>query len=404
MHGARARRRRESARRCPPTRTRRPAREHPGPAGRGVRRRAARDAAPKPRRSARGSRGAARSRRRDDRREAAHRRSDHRSTGGLGLGGDQPERLVVGRYGDHRRRGVPQRELRRRDRRHEADDVRDPQPVGELGQCLGVLETACPDGPPTTGTTSRDRRSGVSAEQQRDGAQQHVGRLERLEPPGEEDDVGVRGQVEPTPRVDGVAGTEHRQVDAGVDDLDAAGIGVVQVDQLLGLGVGAGDQHVGGLDDLLLADDPCGRLGGVADGERVVLDLGHRVHRVHQRDPPAVAREGADLAGEPVVGVHEVVVAERLGGLGAQHLAGEHAELAGQLALAQPLERAGMDVVHGDPVARRLHRVVARGRGPGEDVDLDACGSQPTRQLDHVDVHARPHRPCRVGPAARCAR
>ena len=94
-----------------------------------------------------------------------------------------------------------------------------------------------------------------------------------------------------------------------------------------------------------------GGLGGVADGERVVLDLGHRVHGVHQRHAPAVAGERADLAGEPVVGVHEVVVAERLGGLGAQHLAGEDAQLAGQLALGQPLERAGVDVADGDAVA-----------------------------------------------------
>ena len=88
-------------------------------------------------------------------------------------------------------------------------------------------------------------------------------------------------------------------------------VGVVQVDQLPGLEVGVGDQHVGGLDHLLLADDAGVRLGGVALGQGVVLDLGHRVHRVHQRHAPAVARQRADLAGEPVVGVHDVVVARR---------------------------------------------------------------------------------------------
>ena len=49
-----------------------------------------------------------------------------------------------------------------------------------------------------------------------------------------------------------------------MDDLDARRIGVVQVDQLPALEVGVGDQHVGGLDHLLLADDPGDRLGGVA--------------------------------------------------------------------------------------------------------------------------------------------
>jgi len=125
-----------------------------------------------------------------------------------------------------------------------------------------------------------------------------------------------------------------------VDDLDAAGVRVVQVDQLLGLEVGVGHQHVGGLDDLLLADDPGGRLGGVALGERVVLDLRHRVHGVDQRHAPPVAGQRPDLSGEPVVGVDGVVVAERLGGLGAQHLAGEHAQLSGQLGLRQALERS----------------------------------------------------------------
>jgi hypothetical protein len=81
-----------------------------------------------------------------------------------------------------------------------------------------------------------------------------------------------------------------------VDDLDAAGVGVVEVDQLLGLDVGVGDEHVRGLDHLLLADDAGLGLGGVALGERLVLDPGHRVHGVHQRHAPAVAGERADLA------------------------------------------------------------------------------------------------------------
>ena len=110
-------------------------------------------------------------------------------------------------------------------------------------------------------------------------------------------------------------------------------VGVVQVDQLLGLDVGVRDQHVGGLDDLLLADHPGRRLGGVAVGERVVLDLGHRVHRVHERHAPAVAGQRADLAGEPVVRVDGVVAALVVAGLGAQHLAGEGAQLPGQLLL-----------------------------------------------------------------------
>ncbi len=323
----------------------------------------------------------------DDRRQAAHGGGDHGRPGGLGLGGDEAERLVVRRHGDHRRGGVPQRELGRRHRRHEADDVRDAEPIGQLGQRLGVLETGA-----GRSADDRDDQAGPEGrrlvEQQGHRAQQHVGRLERLEPTGEQDDVRVRRQVQATARLVGVARAEDGQVDTGLDDLDAAGVRVVQVDQLLGLDVGAGDEHVGRLDHLLLADDPRDGLGGVADRERVVLDLGHRVHGVHQRHAPAVTRERAHLAGEPVVGVHEVVVAERLGRLGAQHLAREHAQLRRQLALAQALEGAGMDVVHGDAVARGQHRLVPRGRRAGEDVDLDPGGGEPSRQLEDVDVQA----------------
>ena len=229
---------------------------------------------------------------------------------------------------------------------------------------------------------------GRLVEQLRDRAQQHVGRLERLDPAGEEQHVRVRGQAEVGAGAGLVERAEHVEVDAGVHDLDAAGVGVVQVDQLLGLEVGVRDEHVGGLDDLLLADDPGDRLGGVPVGERVVLDLGHRVHRVHQRDAPAVAGQGADLAGEPVVGVDGVVVAERLRRLGAQHLAGEDAQLPGQLALGQPLERAGVDVVDQHPVRGLDHGRQGRAGRPGEDVDLDALLREPSGQLDDVDVHA----------------
>jgi hypothetical protein len=231
-------------------------------------------------------------------------------------------------------------------------------------------------------------QAGRLLEEQGDRTQQHVGRLERLEPAGEQHHVRIERQPQVLTRGVSVAWTEDGEVHAGVDHLDAARVGVVQVDQLLGLDVGARDQHVRGLDDLLLPDDPGRRLRGVARGERLVLHLGHRVHGVHERDPPTVARQRADLAGEPVVGVNEVVVAERLRGLGAQHLAREHAQLTRQLALGQALERAGVDVAHRDPVVHRQDRVELRRGGAREDVDLDARRGQAPGELDHVDVEA----------------
>ena len=159
-----------------------------------------------------------------------------------------------------------------------------------------------PDGPPTIGTTSRERSPARGSSSARDGPEQHVGRLERLDPAGEQQHDRRRRAARAAARA-ACVGTrpEDVEVDAGVDHLDPAGVGVVELDQLLGLEIGVGDQHVRGLDDLLLADHPGERFGSVAVGQGVVLDLGHRVHRVHQRDAPPVAGERADLTGEPVV-------------------------------------------------------------------------------------------------------
>ncbi len=216
--------------------------------------------------------------------------------------------------------------------------------------------------------------------------QEHVRGLQRLDAAGEHQHHRVLGQAEAA--AGRGRGTEHVEVDAGVHDLDAGRVGVVQLEQLLGLDVGVRDQHVGGLDDLLLADHPGRRLGGVADGERGVLDLGHRVHRVHERDAPPVADQGADLAGEPVVGVHDVVPALVVAGLGPQHLAGEHAELAGELALGEALERSGVHVVDRDAGERLDARREGRRRRARVDLDGDVPGGQPLGELDDVHVHA----------------
>ena len=86
--------------------------------------------------------------------------------------------------------------------------------------------------------------------------------------------------------------------------------------------------------------------------------------------------------------VDDVVVAGLVLGLLAQHRRGEGAQLGGQLLLAQPLERAGADVPHGDAGAHLDDRRQVAGGRAGEDVDGDAAGGQPAGDLDDVDVHA----------------
>ena len=243
-----------------------------------------------------------------------------------------------------------------------------------------------PEGPPTTATVSVERSSGCWSSS--------------TATPRSITSGALSGWIRPTKVIrEPSAGRPRRarrrradvaergQVHAGVDHLDATGVGVVQVDQLPGLVVGVRHEHVGRGDHLLLADQPRHRLGGVAHGHRGVLDLRHRVHRVHQRDAPPVARQRAHLAAEPVVAVHEVVVAGRVVGLGAQDLAREDAQLGRQLVLGEPLVGPGRDVVDADAVADvddgRQH---APGR-PGEHVHLDLARREPTGELEDVDVH-----------------
>ncbi len=195
---------------------------------------------------------------------------------------------------------------------------------------------------------------------------------------------------------------EDAEVDTGRHDGDPRRVGAVQVDQLGRLRVGVGDQPVGGSDDLGLTDDPGARLRGVAVGEQRVLDLRHGVHRVDQRYPPAILREVPDLAGEPVVRVHEVVVAGLALGLDAQHSGCEGAEQRGQVLLGHRLERAGRDVPHQDTGSELDGGGQLAGRGPGEDLDLDAELGQAAWRSRRCRRSCRRRRRCRAGPAARC--
>jgi hypothetical protein len=104
--------------------------------------------------------------------------------------------------------------------------------------------------------------------------QQDVGRLERLDAPDEQQQDGVGRHAEAGAGGAGLAGTEVLEVDPGRDGRHAGRVGVVEVDELAGLVRGVGDEPVGGLDDLLLADDPAQRLRSVALGQREVLHLG----------------------------------------------------------------------------------------------------------------------------------
>ena len=159
------------------------------------------------------------------------------------------------------------------------------------------------------------------------------------------------------------------------------------VDQIPRLGAGVGDQPIRLGDHLLLADQPAAGLRLVVVGHRGVLDLGQGVRRVHQRHSPAVLGQVSDLTGEPVVRVHDVVVAGRAARLGPHHPGRERAQLAGEFLLVQPLERPGHDVPDQHAGCQLGDRRLIRRRRPGEDLHLDAAGGQPPGRLVDVDVH-----------------
>src|SRR6185437_4182368 len=93
-----------------------------------------------------------------------------------------------------------------------------------------------------------------------------------------------------------------------------------------------------------------------------------------------------DLAGQPVVRVHQVVPARVGLRLGAQHLEGELADLGGQVGLVELLERAGDDAADQDTGSDLGQRRGVPADSPGEDVDFDAAGREPFGHLDDVYV------------------
>ena len=155
----------------------------------------------------------------------------------------------------------------------------------------------------------------------------------------------------------------------------------------VGLGGGVRHQPVGLGDHLLLADQPAARLRLVVLRHGGVLDLGQGVRGMHHRHPPAILGQVADLPGEPVVRVHDVVVPGIAARLGPHHPGGERAQLAGKFFLVQPLEGARDDVPDQHTRHHLGHRRLIGGGGPGEDLHLDPAGGQPAGGLVDVDVH-----------------
>ncbi|CAM5453397.1 hypothetical protein SPURM210S_06586 [Streptomyces purpurascens] len=206
------------------------------------------------------------------------------------------------------------------------------------------LARPLPLGPPTTGTRMRERSSGRSSRRTATARSSTSGAFRGWMRPAKSGISASWGRPRRARAAARPSAGGAGQVHAGVDHGELVQVGGVVLCQVVGLFGGVGDEAVGGGDDLGLADDAGGGLGAVAVGQVGVLDLGHGVHGVHQGDAPALGGEPADVAGEPVVGVDQVVVAGAVVGPCLHDAVGEGAQLGGEVLLVEALVGAGVDV------------------------------------------------------------
>jgi len=97
------------------------------------------------------------------------------------------------------------------------------------------------------------------------------------------------------------------------------------------------------------------RLRGFAGQQMLVLDLGHGVHGMDQRNAPVLLERQADAAGEPVVRVDHVVTAALLRHEAAQ-LAVQLRQPGGQFLLGHFVRRRAGQMDQAGAGARVLHR------------------------------------------------
>ena len=233
--------------------------------------------------------------------------------------------------------------------------------------------------------TADDHQGGVLLGQVGQGADGDIGPLEGLDPPDEQEQRPVVAEIEAEseggPGLGLVAGGEQAVVDAGGDDLDAFGDGVVEALELGRLVVGKGQDGIGAADDLGLGPGPQSVMVGVV----LRLDPGQGVEGGHQGELELVLEDMARQSGQPVVGMDEV------GPPDAFELdpdaGGEVVDQLDQVVDADGSVGAGVDVVDPEAGLDGHDRRQAVGPGAGVDVALDAGPGQGPAQLTDVDVH-----------------
>ena len=240
--------------------------------------------------------------------------------------------------------------------------------------------------------------AGLALDQPGDRADEHVGGLERLDPPHEEHDLRLVVDAEQVARLGLVAGVEGVQVDAGRHHRDLLGTGPVRADEVGRLVGGVGREGLGAGHDLRLAERAQVGLADAALRPGAVLDVGHRVHRVHQRQPVAAAEHEPGHARQPVVAVHEVVRRRhRL------HPLRELRHQVGEVLLGDGGARSRGHVQDAQVVGDLDDRVGRAAVVAGEDVDVQAPLAEAAGDLGDVDVQPAGVTDAGRRPGARCA-
>ena len=210
---------------------------------------------------------------------------DHGRAGGERLHGNESKALVVG--GDHADIGrvVVVRQILARDRADKAHPVGDPQLVCqgvELGHGLRCRFAIA----------SRDDQPDRLVEfRRRDGADQDVDALERLQPAHEQGDRAT-GQAQAGASPGLVAGSEADQVDPRRHDRNAVALRAVKLNQEITLVGSRADQPVGCCDDAPFRLNAGRRL--VLRPAGAVLDLTQGVEHGDVRHVPAIGQIDAD--------------------------------------------------------------------------------------------------------------
>ena len=291
---------------------------------------------------------------------------------------------------------MPQAADSRATRPNDSERVDEVQAVGDAevaGEPAHALELGLSVGS-ARAADSHEHRVGVL--ELGEGGHRHVEALQRLDP-ADEEQHRVVAEAERTAGTGAVAGREERVVDTGWHDLDAGGIGAVEVAELFGLGGAVREDRVATADHRRLRlDTPLGF--GVA-GDRLHPSEG--VEGRHEGDLETVLDVVARHPGEPVVRVDGV---DRPGGAQVLHDApGELVDDLGEVLLRE-VGRAGVDV--DDPEAGfdldDVGQLVAPPPDvhPGGHAGLGEGGDQ----LTHVDVHAAGVADARLGERRRVQR